>query len=129
MSILKLVKGANIRLSQNFSSGEFDCKCINPDCQETLIDTELVEKLQSLRDTLGIPLYINSAYRCLKHNAAIRGSRDSQHMLGKAVDISVRNRVSHSTIIFRAGLAGFTGLGEYPTFVHLDVREGGNARW
>ena len=129
MAILKLNKGINIKLSENFSSGEFDCKCTNPDCKETLVDTDLVEKLQSLRDALGVPLYINSGFRCMAHNQAVMGSANSQHLLGRAVDITGRNRVTIDTILAHAIRLWFTGIGKYPTFAHLDTREGGPVKW
>lgn len=44
--------------------------------------------LQPLRDAVG-PIRINSGYRCPALNAAIHGSKFSQHMTGNASDIDV----------------------------------------
>ena len=51
-----------------------------------MIDTELVEKLQRIRDVLGVPLKITSGYRCIVHNAskAVGASRTSKHLYGFA---------------------------------------------
>lgn len=50
----------------------------------------LCEKvLQPLRDALGKPLRVNSAYRGPVANAAVGGSLTSQHMTGEAADIEV----------------------------------------
>ena len=45
--------------------------------------------LESLRSLLGKPISINSAYRSPEVNAAIRGSKTSQHCHGTAADIRV----------------------------------------
>ena len=45
--------------------------------------------LESLRALLNKPISINSAYRSPKVNAAIRGSKTSQHCHGTAADIRV----------------------------------------
>lgn len=48
----------------------------------------LAEKvLQPLRDAMGQPMRVNSAYRGPAANAAIGGSKTSQHMTGEAADI------------------------------------------
>lgn len=44
--------------------------------------------LDPLRDILGVPIYINSGYRCKVLNEAVGGSDKSQHMQGLAADIS-----------------------------------------
>jgi len=44
--------------------------------------------LEAVRVRLGCaPIIINSGYRCLELNAAIGGSKTSQHMTGEAADI------------------------------------------
>lgn len=46
----------------------------------------VADKIQEIRDAIGFPIIITSAYRCLDLNRAI-GSRDtSQHVKGEAVD-------------------------------------------
>ena len=45
------------------------------------------EVLQPIRDSWGLPIRITSGYRSPKLNAAIKGSKTSQHVLGEAVDI------------------------------------------
>jgi zinc D-Ala-D-Ala carboxypeptidase len=42
---------------------------------------------QPVRDHLRVPLYVSSGYRSPELNAAIGGSKSSQHMLGQALDI------------------------------------------
>jgi zinc D-Ala-D-Ala carboxypeptidase len=43
--------------------------------------------LQPLRARINTPLKITSGYRCLRLNTMIKGSRNSQHLLGQAADI------------------------------------------
>lgn len=43
--------------------------------------------LQPLREHLGSPIRVVSGYRCPALNAAIGGSRTSQHMRGEAADL------------------------------------------
>lgn len=51
----------------------------------------LSHKLQYLRDCVGLPLYINSAYRCQRLNARVGGVNGSWHLNGSAADISIMN--------------------------------------
>lgn len=48
----------------------------------------LAPGLQKVRDLLGSPIVITSAYRSPIVNAAIGGSRTSQHMVGLAADFT-----------------------------------------
>ncbi len=43
---------------------------------------------QIIRDELGVPVRVNSGYRCPEHNRNIGGSPNSQHMNGNAADLS-----------------------------------------
>lgn len=45
--------------------------------------------LQPLRDKLGKPIVVSSGYRSSALNAAIHGSKSSQHCFGEAVDFTV----------------------------------------
>ena len=42
---------------------------------------------QPMRDHFGVPIGVTSGYRCKELNAAIGGSKYSQHMIGEALDI------------------------------------------
>ncbi|MDP9195224.1 MAG: D-Ala-D-Ala carboxypeptidase family metallohydrolase [Pseudomonadota bacterium] len=107
----------------NFTPKEIACRGTGA----ITIVPEALDKLQALRDTIGKPLIINSAYRSPSHNAKVGGSPQSKHLLGIAFDISLkghdRYRLTHA-----AEEVGFMGIGQYPSFVHLDTRET-PARW
>lgn len=118
-------RGIDIQLTKNFSSSEFDCKCQYANCSKTLIDLEMVVKLQKLRDLTG-PLKVTSGFRCKKHNKDVGGSPTSQHTKGTAADI-VSRRI-HPDIIAETAEQLFDGVGRYDTFTHMDTR-GSKARW
>lgn len=46
------------------------------------------EVLDPLRERYGIPIYVNSGYRCPELNRLIGGAFNSQHMRGEAADIT-----------------------------------------
>ena len=114
-------RGADIQLSKNFHLAEFTCKCGR--CRNQLVDSSMLTKLQKLRDVLGVPLYITSAYRCLNHNASVGGVSNSRHTQGDAIDISIGN-VNWRTLVEEAKKIGFTGIGYGQNrggFIHLDT--------
>jgi hypothetical protein len=54
--------------------------------------------LEALRAVLGKPISINSAYRSPEVNAAIKGSKTSQHCHGTAADIRVAGMVPEQVV-------------------------------
>jgi len=125
-----------MKLTKNFNLKEFECKCgcdMPLEVYENVI--KLTGQLQILRDYLGRPITINSAYRCPKHNAKIGGSKTSQHLLGKAADITIQSlkpievfTIIEDLIDFGVMLQGGLGLYEEKGFVHYDIRKT-RARW
>jgi uncharacterized protein YcbK (DUF882 family) len=90
------------------------------------MDPHLLAVLQTVRDDVGFSLHINSGFRCETHNTTVGGKKSkSQHLLGKAVDISTKNMsgAQKFALLKAAFNRGFTGVGVYPTFFHLDVRD------
>ena len=73
------------QLSPSFKVREFGCK----GSDVVLIDDELVVLLQCIREHFGKPVHITSGYRTAAHNAAVGGSKSSQHLLGRAADFYV----------------------------------------
>lgn len=123
-----------MNLSKNFTLSEMDCKSgaeTPPEVLENL--KELAANLQVLRDHLGKPIRINSAYRSPAHNAKIGGAKKSQHLLGTAADIVVVGQSPRETrkvieILIKEGKMKQGGLGAYNSFTHYDIR-GYKARW
>lgn len=121
-----ILKNGNVKLSKDFSVKEFACK---NGADTILIDTQLVEILQRIRDHFGKSVTINSAYRTPSYNASVGGVRNSQHTKGAASDIVV-NGVNPMEVAQYAEYLMPTsgGIGLYKTFTHIDVRST-RARW
>ena len=118
----------NLKISKDFNLREFECT--HPDHHHVLVDSGLVEKLQKLRDRLGFPLIISSAYRCPERNKQVGGAKNSYHVRGMAADISLHNQILDTeTIASLAKKIGFAGIGLYDEFIHLDVRPGEFNTW
>lgn len=102
----------------NFSPAEIACRGTG----QLKLHPEALDKLQALRDRIGKPLIIRSAYRSLEHNRAVGGAPASKHMGGTAFDVAMSN---HNTVAFEAAAreVGFLGFGYYPRsgFMHIDL--------
>lgn len=84
-----------------------------------------VERLERLRQELDKPLRVNSGYRSPDHNAKVGGAKASMH-LEFATDIAPTGELSPEIlqeIYTMADEFGFSGLGKYDTFIHLDCRD------
>lgn len=125
----------NLKLSENFSLKEFNCKCGCAMPVQVLAKVkELVIQLEVIRKIVGNKkMIIVSGYRCASHNNTVGGARHSQHMLGNAADFYVDGLSVSATQKFvlnalAVGTLPPSGLGCYATFTHYDNR-GYNARW
>ena len=123
-----------MKLTHNFSLQEFQSKDGAEMPREAMENIfKLADAVQLIRNTIDCPLHINSAYRSPSHNEAIGGVKDSQHVKGKASDLTSRNHspiVLHDIIetLIEGGHIPEGGLGLYRSFVHYDIR-GTKARW
>lgn len=121
-------------MTKNFTLAEFACKDGTPVPANLIPNAQkLAEQLQILRDYLGESVHINSAYRTPAYNKRIGGKVASQHLQAKAADITVKSKTPKqlSAIIEKLitkGTLKFGGIGVYPGFVHVDIRNG-RARW
>jgi len=102
----------------NFSPAEIACRGTG----QLKLHPEALDRLQALRDRLGKPLIVRSAYRSPEHNRAVGGAPRSKHMDGTAFDIAMSN---HDPAAFEAAAreVGFRGFGYYPRsgFMHVDL--------
>lgn len=103
---------------QHFSPAEIACRGTG----QLRLHPEAMDKLQALRDRLGKPLIVRSAYRSPEHNRAVGGATRSKHMEGTAFDIAMAN---HDPVVFEAAAraVGFLGFGYYRRsgFMHIDL--------
>lgn len=102
----------------SFSPREIACKGTG----RLVVDDQALDKLQALRDRLGKPLILTSAYRSPEHNKRVGGAKNSRHMQGDAFDVMMTN---HDPFGFEsaARAAGFKGFGFYQKsgFMHIDT--------
>ena len=123
------------QLSPSFKVREFACK----GSDVVLLDDELVVLLQCIREHFGKPVHITSGYRTAAHNAAVGGSKSSQHLLGRAADLYVEGvPVAAVAAYAETLLPSRGGIGRYPKdaahpkrstgWVHIDTRAG-KSRW
>ena len=116
-----------------FKEKEFACKC----CGQLPLSTgsgqaprenvkALVrEVLDPVREKLGMPIVVNSGYRCERHNKDVGGVRNSQHLRGEAADVACADLPRLKQLIIENGK--FDQLITYPTFLHVSYkRTGGN---
>lgn len=114
----------DFQITENFNIKEFHCK------DGARVPYEYVQNciyiasiLQLLRELLGVPIIINSAYRTYSHNLKIGGSKNSNHLKALAVDIRQNlydNRKFYKIIeeFIALGLIPSGELIYYETFIH-----------
>lgn len=130
MSVITYKRGDKTALTKNFSRYEFDCPC---GCGTQMVDPELAEKLQRIRDVVGKKIKITSGYRCLKRNQDAGGGTNSRHRYGMAADWRLEDRSLNPVALgILASAVGFGGIGIYwyagNMFCHADTR-GTKATW
>lgn len=104
---------------RNFRAREFLCKC----CMEEGIKKELVDKIQDAHDMLPEHsfIFINSGYRCQKHNEIVGSVPDSAHTKGLAADIKCEDSKERFNLVTALFEVGFTRMGIGRTFIHVDL--------
>lgn len=127
---------AAIQKPRYFSLDEFKCKGGSCCGGDYVVHLRLLEMLDEIRMKFGDPLRVNSGYRCQAHNKNVGGSKFSQHVYGRAADItpfgySVQN---FAKLVRIAEAMDPPGLGIYArggqSFIHVDVRSAAvSARW
>ncbi len=123
-----------MKVSVNFSKTEFDSKDGSEMPVPVFLNVvKLANQLQRLRDELNRPVKVHSGYRSPEHNKKVGGVDDSEHLKGRAGDISVEGvspKKVYETIekLISSGDMLQGGLGLYDGFVHYDFR-GNRARW
>lgn len=104
---------------------------LTPACSLSDLSQDLLFELDHLRERLGEPIIITSAYRSRDWDLAKGRSGEGAHTKGLAVDISLRDSV-YARRLLEAALKGqWEGIGIGKTFIHLDVmwRPGGRRIW
>ncbi len=120
---------------KNFGINEFVCRCgccakadgggLKADVKAN-IEALVAEVLDPVREAYGKPIYVNSGYRCEKHNAAVGGVPRSQHLVGEAADIYGTDNQQLARLIVAQGR--FDQLILYPSFLHVSYKRNGANR-
>ena len=87
------------------------------------MNTSLMRFLEYLL-CLNAHFTITSAKRSVAQNIACKGARNSQHLVGEAIDIKPYGSTSFSALLkmihdFSDGYVTFDQLIIYPTFIHV----------
>lgn len=116
-----------------FSRSEFRCTCNGRYCNGFPVepDEKMVRTVNQIRKHFGRAFSPNSAIRCAKRNADpdVGGASDSQHLYGKAADISVPGVSPKDVAAYAETLLPNTGgIGIYSWGIHIDSRKT-KSRW
>ena len=105
-----------------FTEDEIKCKHTGL-CE---MDNDFMEKLDTIREEVGIPFIVTSAYRDKTHPIEAKKKTPGAHASGKAIDILIRGKDALK-LIEVALKHGITGLGVKQhgdsRFIHLDTLE------
>ena len=108
-----------------FEMKEFACKCCGqlPPSAEQNLQALVEHVLDPARERLGMPITVNSGYRCPAHNKDVGGVKNSQHLKGEAADITCADNKRLAEIIEQLG--NYDQLIVYPTFLHVSYKRHG----
>lgn len=95
----------DIAVSESYWLTEFE----SPDTHEVMIKAELVDRLQRMKRTVGLPVRIESGYRTPEYNKALGADPKSSHLIGQEVDVSCVG-ASLVVLAIAAVLAGFQSV-------------------
>ena len=111
-----------------FKEKEFACKCCGqlPPLARENVKALVSEVLDPVREKLGMPIVVNSGYRCEKHNKDVGGVRNSQHLRGEAADIHCQDNERLKQLIIENGK--FDQLIDYGSFLHVSYKRIGQNR-
>lgn len=113
-------------IEDNFKIKEFACK---DGSDKILIDKDLVEDLQGIRNVYDEPIKIISGYRTEDYNNKCGGAKTSKHLLGGAIDFTCDRMIKDifEIAIFSEYTLFLKGIGVYINrdipFIHIDNRK------
>lgn len=118
----------------NFTSAELGCRNGNypnrTKCRfcggDYYHSPEFLDKAQAMRNALGHAVHFNSAHRCRRSELAVGGSMNEHRRI--AGDVLILNNDRHEMLNVARDV-GFTGVGKYRGFIHLDIRTVRKGEW
>lgn len=105
-------------LTEWFSRIEFRCGC---GCGRDDISIPLVRQLDSARRLYGRPIRVTSGVRCAAHNALVKGSRESAHLVGLAADLACPTPYDRYDLLMALLTMSFRRIGIGGDFIHVDI--------
>jgi hypothetical protein len=98
---------------------------------DSRVKPEVVAGLEQISQVVGYQLQVTSGYRSPEYNTRVGGAKNSQHVQGNATDIVQSGlTVEQRQAFIKAAVdAGFTAIGVYNTFTHVDIRGGALRAW
>ena len=98
---------------------------------DSRVKPQVVRNLEQVSKEVGYQLQVTSGYRSPEYNSRVGGAKKSQHVQGNATDIvqSGLTIQQRQAFISAAVDAGFTAIGVYNTFTHVDIRGGALRAW
>ena len=94
-----------------------------------------MDKIQKLRELVGLPLPVTSAARCPKHNSRVsKTGLQGPHTTGRAIDLQVDRENAYKVLKTALEMGCFTGIGIQQKgtgrFIHLDdLKDGRPTIW
>lgn len=116
-----------------FTREEFRCQCGGRHCNGFPVEPQeaMVRTVDEIRRRLGVPVSIvdagGSGVRCAKHNAAVGGVANSEHLYGRAADLHSSASPQRMHEVAQEVLGNTGGLGLYSWGIHVDT--GKYSRW
>lgn len=120
----------NFKITEIEHSDTAKSKGIKNEIPRDLMDNcvYLIHVLQQIRDLLGVPMIINSGYRCEELNKAVGGVSNSAHKYARAADFVPKNmnveqawkKIANSGIVFDQLIWYQDRL-----FIHIGISEKG----
>ncbi len=110
--------------TQHFQDYELKCKC---GCGKLNYDGLFLMKLEVFRDILSSRLKVTSGCRCLEHNRAVGGRKNSLHVcegkVATAVDVCPLDTDCRKVFVFAVKTGFFNEVIWYKNknFVHLGI--------
>ena len=115
-----------MRETKNFKEHEWNCKHCGKAHE---MQSHVMQAVQDLREAIGAPLVLTSAWRCKDHPSEAKKKSPGQHNKGTAVDIAVSSGAMAYKLIVMGLELGATGFAYGDGFVHLDWRESTPVTW
>lgn len=112
-----------------FKSSEIFKNCSISEIFEVLDNRIITEQisfalinLEKIREKFNFPFIVNSWYRSYDHNLRVGGVKNSAHMQGLAIDISLRGLQAKQVVDYIKKNIDQTEIDQlivYPTFIHI----------